>query len=72
MQVNQLDDNEICVLRFMSEKWRSCEVAVESRDSLAGFDRAELHEWRLVLRLQNEWCSEVELDTQCAALAIVR
>lgn len=52
------------MLRFMSEKWRTDEVAVEGRDSLAWFNRAELHEWRLVLWLENEWRPKVELNVE--------
>jgi hypothetical protein len=37
------------------------EVAVEGRDSLARIYISELHEWGLVLRLQNERHPEIEL-----------
>lgn len=50
------------MVRFMSEKWRSDEVVVESGDGLAWFDRAKLHERGLILRLKNKRGPEVELS----------
>lgn len=60
------------MVRFMSEKWRSDEIVVESGDGLAWFDRTKLHEWGFILRLEHEWGPEVELSRGSDILRIGR
>ena len=43
----------------MSEEWCPNKVVVECWDSLAGIDIAKLHEWRLVLGLDDDGLAQI-------------
>ena len=54
-------DEEIGWFGFVTEEGGTYEIVVEGRDGLAGIDVAKLHEGRFILRLDDDWLTQVEL-----------
>lgn len=60
-----LDDKEVGWIRLMSEQRRANEVIVQGRNGLSWLNRAELHEWRFVLRFDHDGLAQIGLKIYC-------
>jgi hypothetical protein len=48
-------------VRLVTKQRCSNEVVVQCRDSLTRVNISEFHEWRFVLRIEDEWHTKIEL-----------